>query len=579
MKRERRHDEPLATNTNVAINSDLLPQITGLVNIVLDLSQASSEVPTSSQSHASGSGSRALLSIDHTKVVDTIVAATSDILRSPTVVNVNNLVKTSTLLRNLLGGCGCVEALGLGSFMHSLDEVIDAALALQKSCGRDPVTVPSSMDYGVPRPTPLSDTSNSGTVLSLDDLLALLALSPVNSHIGQGPSLDSPLNGLLNDLEIGPKNVDRRTVEHGLNTNVQVNEAFVNHVKALVDLVIELKNDSSLPTPALDSPFIVLPVPASRSGPPLSVDEHLVDAIVQATANLLNSADVSSLLDNLSVLIDINSLVASTLAGCDCVANLGLVKFMDSLNKVLGATLALKDWCAYHPVVVEQTPSGPQAGSSSSVPDPQPHGSNNILGIPIDLGLSDLLAALGLDVKSNIDANVQLQDAVNSLVKLILDLQNDSTSLPLSPSSSLVNAVVQATGSLLQSLTSFEFYSNVDALLKATARLGDALSVDLGLGHLANDVNDILNAALVVKSYSDSGYPVSPLDGGGSDDGPGSPSTPVIINAEELLKLLGLNSFIKVDGIVDGLGDTISQPVNALLASLGLGGVKRWFMR
>jgi hypothetical protein len=580
MRKERRRDELLAStnlNTNVVVNSDLLPLLADLVDFVLDLGRASSNVPASRDSESS-------LSIDHANLVNAVIAATADILKSPTIAYINNLVQTSTLLSDLLGGCSCVDALELGSLVHYLDKVIEAALAIQKWCGHNPVTVPSGPGHVSSPPTSLQNTSSNATVLSLDDLLAALGLSPVKSEVhvgGLGPGLNLPLNDLLNSLGMGPANIHPRAVDHAstninANTNVQVDQAFVNHIKALVTLVVVLKNDSPLPAPALDSPSIVLPVLASISVPLPPVDEHLVDAIIQATANLLQSAYVSSLLDNLSALIDVNSLVANTLAGCDCVEDLGLARFIENLNKVLAATLGVKDWCAHHPIVVGPTPSG-----SSSVPGPHSHGHNDILGIPINLGLDDLLAALGLNVKSNVDANVELQDAVNSLVQLVLNLQSGSTSLPQSPSSpSLVDALVQATGSLLRSLTGPELLFNIDALLQTTASLGDTLSGDgLGLGHLAEDVNEILKATLGIKSWcGDHGYSASPDSGSSSGgSGHGSGASPVIINAEDLLKSLGLENLVKVDGIVGGLGDAFSQPVNTLLGSLGLGGVKRWF--
>lgn len=595
MRRERRRDEPLAsTDASVVVNSALLPQLTALVNHVLDLDRASSDVRASSQ----GSGSSP--SIDHAHLINAVNEATSDILKSPTVASVDKLVHTSTLLKDLLGGCGCVDALGLGSLVHYLDKVIDAALALQKWCEDNPMTVPahpSGSGHGSSTPP---NTSNGATVLGLDDLLAGLLLSSVKSHVdveGLGSGLNKPLNDLLNSLGIGPANVHPRTLDQAstnvsLNTNVQVDKAILNQINALATLVIQLKNDSRLPTPAFDSSSVALAAPGRLPGPVPPIDENLVDAIIQATASLLKSAYVSSLLVNLNMLIDVNSLVASTLAGCGCVDDLGLAKFVEDLEKVIAATLATKDWCAHHPVVV-----GPSSGSgpSSNMPSPHAHGHDDILGVPIDLGLEDLLTDLGLDVKGDVDTNVELQGFVNSLVQVVLDLQGDSASLPSSPSlpphpstgphdphavvsQGLVDAVIQATGSLLYSATDSELLSNVDALLKINAVLGNALSGcecvdDLGLGHLVEDVEQIVKAALAVKNWCNGhGSPTSSSGGTGNHV---SPSTPVSINAEDLLKSLGLNSLIKVDGIVSGLGNTISQPVNSLIASLGLGGMKR----
>jgi hypothetical protein len=602
MKREKRRDEPLvSTDANVVVNSDLVPQLTVLVDLVLNLGLASVDVPASSH------GSDLSPAINPANLIHAVTTATGDVLKSPTVANVDKLVHTSTLLGDLLGGCGCVDALGLRSLAHYLDKVIDAALAIQKWCGHNPVTLPahpSGTSYDSSSPTSIPNTSNNATVLGLDDLLTALGLTSVKSHVdvgGLGPGLNKPLNDLLNSLGIGPANVHPRDLNHAstianANTDVEVDEALLKQMKEVVMLVVKLKNDSPLPAPSSDSHSIALPVPVHRSEL-AHVDGSLVDAIVQATANLLKSANLSSLLNNINALITVNSLAANTLASCGCVDDLGLARVVENLEKVLAATLRLKDWCAHHPVVVGPTPS-------SNVPGLH-HGHDGILGTPIDLGLNDLLAALGLDVNSNADADLELQGLVNVLVQLVLNLRDDSTSLPPSPpspshtstgthgppavvSQNLIDAILQATGSLLRSLTGPELLSSVDALLDINVSLGDVLSGcgcvdDLGLGHLVKDVEAIVKAALAVKNWcSDHGNPASP----GSSSGSGgsvvagshpSPSTPIIINAEDLLRSLGLDGLIKVDGIVGGLGDAINKPVNSLLGSLGLGGVRRWF--
>ena len=601
MKREKRRDEPLVSaNAHVVINSDLVRLLGDLVNLVLDLGRSSLDVPTSSHSPDTPP------SIDHASLIDAVITATGNIIKSPSVANVDNLLHTSTLLGDLLRGCDCVDVLGLRSLAHCLDKVIDAALGIQKWCKQNPITVPAHTGHGSSALTS-SNTPNSNAVLDLDDLLAALGLGQIKSvtTVGElGPGLNKPLNDLLNNLGIGPANVHPRALNHAsTNVDVQIDEAFLNRIKDFVTLVVKLQNDSPLLTPSFDGRAIALPVVRARRYGPVQVDEKLVHAIVQATANLLKSAYLSSLLDNINALIDLSSLAVSTLTGCGCVDDLGLATLVKDLEKVMAATLGLKDWCAYHPVIVV-----PNTGPPSNAP---PHGHDEILGTPIDLGLDSLLASLGLNVDGNVDTNVELQGLVNVLVQLVLQLRNDSTSLPPSPTSSShtstgthsppmvisldgVDAMFQATGSLLQTLTGSELLSSVDTLLEITTSLGDTLSgcrcvEDLGLGRLVKDVEEIVKAALAVKNWCvDQGYPVSPGSGtgsGGAVHGPASdgaeshpsPSTPIILNAEGLLRSLGLNHLVKVDGIVGGLGNVINNPINSLLAGLGLGGGKRWF--
>ena len=610
MKREKRRDEPLA-DTNVVVNSDLMPLLRDLVNVVLDLGQASVDVSASFQSHSSDTSPS--IDRDHTlNLIDAVITATGDIIKSPTVANVNNLVHISALLGDLLGGCDCVDILGLRSVAHYVEKVVDAALGIQKWCEHNPITVPahtSGTSHGSSTPSPTSqNTPNNATVLGLDDLLTALGLGSIKSltSVGVlGPGLNKPLNDLLNSLGIGPANVRPRALDHAptnvnANTSVQVDEACLDQIKGVAMLVAKLKIKSPLLAPSLDSQSNALPVPARKSGP-VQVSENLIDSIVQATANLLKSAYLSSLLDNINALIDLNSLAASTLAGCGCVNDLGLGALVEDLEKVIAATLGLRDWCAHHSVIVVPSTSG--SGSPGNAPSPHPHGYDEILGTRIDLGLDSFLAALGLNIDSNIDTNVELQDSVNVLVQLVLHLRDDSTSLPPSPTSpshagtgihnsptvvtqNVVDAVLQATGSLIQVSTGSELLSNINALLEITASLGDTLSgcgcvEELGLGHLVKDLEEIVKAALAVKNLcgnqGHSGSPVSGSGSGGAEHGSHPfPSRPIILNAEDLLRSLGLDHLIKVDGIVGGLGNAVDNPVNWLLAGLGFGG-RRWF--
>jgi hypothetical protein len=797
MRKERRRDELLTSaNTKVVINTDLVPKLTGLVNLVLDLGQTSSDVPTPHHSPNSS------LFIDQANLIHAIVAATSDILKSPTVTslvaNINQLVHITTLLRDLLGGCGCVDAYGLGSLVDYLDQVIDATLAIQQWCEGNPVAVtahssgttsspvPNASDSAVviglddllaalglgkshvdvvglgpglnkplndllnclgigpdnfhPQPgsptsgeatvlvdahlhdqikalvdlvvklettigpslpaatsptwptdltslvvvttsdllhsntvtglvasidllvditnrlldglqgcgciddlglgsledylqqivratlglqswcahhpvgtptsrpeaghssstsPPIPNTSNNALVVGLDDLLNALFLDSHGTKIdvfGLGAALNTPVNTLLNGLKLGPANVHPRALGDAStnvdgNANVRVDGALLGHVKALVRLVISLKHGSPLPAPGPNSPSIVLPIPERGVGPAPPVDENLVDAVVQATVNLVKSPDVSSLVHNLNVLINVNSFVTSTLQGCGCIDNLGLWNFVKDLEKVTAQTLAVKDWCAHYPVTVATRCESESPGNVLS-----PRSQSDILSIPIDL-----LAELRLDLKRDVDSNAELQSFVNALVQVVLNLQLDSTSLPPSPTPSphhsnsiygsppglgLVHSVIQTTGALLQSSTYFELLSNVDALLDVNALLDDTLDEDLGLGHLVKYVQEITNAALAVKDWcGDHGHPTSPDSGsapgtinghGGHGSGPSdppSPPIPIMFNGEELLSSLDPDHLFKIEGVVGG----IAKPVNSLLASLGLGSVRRWF--
>ena len=604
MRRERRRDEPLgaqaSTNADVVLSSDLLSQLETLVDFVLKLRAS---VPASSGGSSSSS-------VDYVKLVDDIIEATANLLESPTVGSIDNLVRTSTLLKDLLGNCGCVDTLGLNSLLKYLDNVVDAALGIQQSGLSLPMTTPHST---VSSPTPSSKpklNANGDTVIGLDDLLRSLGLSSVKSDVlvgGLGEELNGSLNGLLNGIGIGPSNVRARAAADAspdVDTNVDavVDGNLLGLIKVLVKLVVKLKtSDSLLPAPADNGSSTSLPAPGSGPAPP--IDRNLINAIVQATADLLEAKNVASLINSLNVLINTNAVVTSTLGDCECVDDLGLGELVKDLDKVVDSTLGLKDWCADHPVVVGPIPSGPGTPSPSG-------GRPNILGIPIDLGLDNLLTLLGVDLStvSDVDVDVDLQGLVNSLVQLVAGLQTDSTSLPASSSSTslpespsstslpetpsstslpgssdpsndsvqdLVATLVQATGYLLQSSTNADLLASVNAVLDVSTSLGVDLG-DLGLDDLVKQVDDIVDTALGVKAWcGDNGNATSP-DTGNRGGSPTSASTPIIINAQDLLKSLGLDNLITIDGTIGGLGDLLTKPVNSLLQSLGLGGVKRW---
>ena len=247
----------------------------------------------------------------------------------------------------------------------------------------------------------------------------------------------------------------------------------------------------------------VLPLPAPGSGPAPPVDRSQINAIVQSTVNLGKVDDVTSLIDSLNALINTNTIVATMLGDSRCVNDLGLGDLMKYLDKVVDLMLGLKDWCVNHPVVVGQIPSGPSR---------QP----NILGVLINLGLSNLLTVLHVDL--DVVTDVDLQGLVNSLVQLVVNLQTDSesTSLPASPlSTSLpesssgpsnnsiqdpVNELVQATAYLIQFLMNANLLARVNALLNVSTLLGVNLG-NLGLDKLVKQMDDIVNTALGVKSW------------------------------------------------------------------------------
>lgn len=594
MRKERRRNDSLDANGNVVVDSELKVQLKNLVALVVDLVADAASFPNPAPKPSPGSPP----SPNYVDLVNAIAYATANILRSPTVSSfmksINDIAYLTALLDTELSKCGCIGSLGLQKLVDDLLKVIESVRGVQSWCRAHPVGTPTHPSG--PRPGPGStlppNNSNDAIIIGLDDLLAELGLSSVKIDllIGiLGPGLNQPVNKLLTGLGIGPPNVRPRG--DSLDVTTFVDMELLDQIKAIVNLTLTLKDDSTgLPAPP--------GIPAIPGTDPttLPIDRNLVDAILQALANLLASTRVLILLDNIDALVDITTVVASTLGECD---SLELGTVVTDVKNILNASLGLQSWCSNHPVLVPSpgtipgslpAPPGP---SNPSVPgSSHPTNPDSILGLPIDLGLGDLLASLGI----NLDTNVTLQGLVNALVKLVVKLQDDLNILPApSPSprthtpspphrtpipldKSLVDAIVNITGELLLSQTGDDILANIEALLNLSVDLGDALNGcgcigDLGLEGLVKDVYRLVDRLLAIKHWCG-----DHAHGGPAHPGHGSGDGPIIIDAAKLLSSLGLDGLLKVNGVVD-LGDglnSLNKPVNGLLKSLGLGGVRRW---
>jgi hypothetical protein len=593
MRKEHRRTDALDADAivNVVIDSELRAQIKAFVALIVKMI---ADAPSPPDPVPGSPGSPSLNYLD---LVNAIAYATANLLSSPTVFslskNIDELVDLTALVNTELNGCGCIKDFGLQPLLYDLGRIIDAVLGMQRWCGNHPIGVPahphsSPPGQGLP-PSPDPNGSNDTIVVGLDDLLNVLGLHSKNTAVvvgGLGSEVNKPVNKLLTGLMLGPANVRYRRGDP-----LNVDAAVVDQITAIVKLSLVLKDDSStLPVPPPDSPSI------SGTGfttPP--IDKNLVNAILDAVGDLVGSTHVSALLDNIDALVDVNAAVTSALGGCDCAGRLRLEKLMEDVEDLLNATLGLQSWCSDHPIVPHPgpAPSGPSNPPNPSNPSPpsapgqgpSPANPGNDLGLPIDLQLGDLLASLGL----NLDANVALQGLVQSLVDLVIKLQGNSNVLPVpSPAhpahpptrpppnhhldQNLVGVVVQLTRDLLQSLTSDDLSAKVNALLDVSVILRDALNGcgcvrGLVLENLVKNVDDILSRLLGIKRWCENHPPGGPAP-------PGS-TKPIIIDAERLLSSLGLDGLLKVNGVLD-LGNGLNKPVNGLLKSLGLGGVKRW---
>ncbi|KAF5381684.1 hypothetical protein D9615_005453 [Tricholomella constricta] len=673
---------PPTVNAAVVLDLELLAKLNSLVDLVIALvNNVPMTLPAAPNSPPiigtdplppSEPSLPVSLPID-SSLVDCIVQAVVNLGSSPTVAalvrNINALVNVNAIVAKALGTCGCVDAFDLGGLVGNLDAVINVALDIQDWCIHNPVGVPIPYPTGPPLPYPtgtpvpspsvsliphpspvpsgtpstpaLPNESNEAVIVGLDQLLTgllgTLGLGPIKVDVVVdnlvGAGLAHSLNNVLNGLGIGPANVIPRGGALSVDANViaQVDQTLVAQIRALVNLVLIVKNgSSSLPTaPHSSSPIIPGHLPSGY----LPIDTKLVDGIVRAAINLLNSNTVSALLLNVDVLAQVGALVSGSLAGCECREHLGLRGLAMDIENLLAAVSSVQSWCAHHPVIPSPVPTTslpspqPLSTPSVSVPAPTPGSSSGTpaidLHVPISLNLGDLLSSLGVNLTSDVDAVVDLNNLVEALVNIVINLQGHSSPLPPAitvpaphPSAStsvpvppylsasqpaaqpsgtpsappitqgLVVAIVHAAAGLLHSLTGADVLANVNILLSASGVLADALDGcgcvgPLGLQPLVQNVDELLNTLLAIHVWCQNHPGVV---GGGGDAGIGTgtgpsgsvPSSSIILNAEQLLGALGLGNVAHVDGAVTGLGSGVNGLINPILNAVGLGGLRRW---
>ena len=437
-----------SANPNVTIAPDLLAQIVGLVDLVLNLQGNSGSLPplpaSSSGSHipstswatypAPTASSHPAHSPSGTPPVNVgfiaaIVKATLSILQAPTVSSlvsaVDGLVNVNSLVKGALDECACIDGLGLRPFLANLDAIVNAALELQNLVGVSPSSTTALVPHSALATTNINDDP---IIVGLSDLLTgatLGLLGPVTAGAtvdGLGSGLSDIVNGLLASLGIGPPNVKREGLPLSMdaNTTATVNSDLLTQIEDLVGLVAKLEGSCTSPSPS-DGP-------TSTSHPQDSVDPGLVANIVQATTDLLQSPTVNSLVTSTDQLINACTALANVFTGCDCVAYLGLDDAVEYLALITEAALGLKNWCVTNPIVVGGTTLSISTAthtrtlvsvpSSSTIPSSLPPPESGDL--PIVIGLNHLLAGLGLGgIKSVTTVDVPgngLNSAVNGLL-------------------------------------------------------------------------------------------------------------------------------------------------------------------
>jgi hypothetical protein len=609
LQKDKKRVLEASASAKASVDSGLVQKLSALVTAVVDINGYAQPAnwPSFASPYALPSDSSA---IRLSNLINTVSTGIVDLISSSSVssfdVNFKSLSYANTLLRNTLAECGCVKRLALEPLVTAVETMATVTLDTQNYLASHPFV-----------------SINNGTVIDLDLPVAVGAASDVLSGLNLKETnsasfrdyVGNPINALLDGSNLEPRSHKRDNPALEVDADVVLDSGLVAQLKALIVLVAELNHAN-----------VLLPPPGSPVPHVQTVASNVVQAVDEATVELLASSTILSFVSNVNNLMSVNAVVLNTLHGCDCVEDLNLHQVLSSLLKVSEATLGLQSWCDRHPVAHHVSGSG---SLSSIIP--------NTSNAPITLGLSHLLSGLvSANVKESTNTGVALLSGVSNalndllgspifrrggvgrrgldsatynasvtatvnsdfaiklsgLVDQVVELEAASSTLQhsLSPSSpsylkssihtSLVAIIVNATVNLLDEPAVLSIVSNVDSLVEIILHVSIALdkcscSEDLGLGslvaHLKLVTDSVLDLQLWCRSHSDASLP------GVSDalSALAQVYLPKLLNASITLGLpLRLSSGIDVSiaGLENGLGKAVGDLLGDLKGFLKPGG-------
>ncbi|KAG6837407.1 hypothetical protein H0H93_010025 [Arthromyces matolae] len=580
------HSRALGSPTfTTALNPELLKMTRTLVDSVVALKDKKPNLPPPQSSRFAASGSPP---VDY-NLINAILQAVVNLLKSTTVSsfaqNADTLVDVNKIVASLLRSCDCLDVLGLSGLLEYLDAVLNAALGIQNWCSHNPIGVPLPASSGVPVPRPTTTASPATPPLNpassanlLDTTIILdLDLNALLENLGLGPSsggglpdLNSLLGGLLGNIKTPANNTNGAP----LNTGNLVDPALLSQIEQLLKLTVALLSESGV-------------LPSSSSSPAtgtLPIDGNLIAGIVQAVLDLLNSGTVGDLLRNLHLVAGSSTGVSDAIGGCKCSEQLGLGGLVKAVDSLLAATLNTLTWCSGNPVI-PGAPPNPHSSlptTTTSVHSPVPTtiavGPNsNLLDLVINLNvdgtLDGLVNALTLGLLKNPDTSLDLRNLLSTLVNVVVQLVNDSVTLPLASTTNaplptsiptnpascqpltqgLVDDILLVVDALLGTNTTTELLTKVNELLGLSIILGESIDCvgGLDLQDLEKDLDVLVDVLLDIQLWCKH----RKVAKAGSDT--------IKIDTHDLLSALGLDKLLSVKGEISGLG--LGSTVNPLL--------------
>lgn len=595
-----------SASAEASVDSGLVEKLSALVTAVVDINGYAQPAnrPSFVSPYALPSD---LFAIHLSNLINTVSTGAVALISSSSVssfdVNFKSLSYANTLLRNTLAECGCVKRLALEPLVTAVETMATVTLDTQNYLASHPIV-----------------SINNGTVNDLDLSIAIGAASDVLSGLnlketnpaGFRDVVGISINALLDRSNLKPRSHKRdNPAALEVDADVVLDSGLLAQLKALIALVVDLNYANVLLPPGSPAPHAQ------------TVASNVVQAVVEATAELLASSTILSFVSNVNNLMNVNAVVVNTLHGCDCVEDLNLDQVLSTLLKVSEATLGLQSWCDRHPVAHHVSGSG---SLSSIIPSTS--------NAPITLGLSHLLSGTvsanvkestsiggallsgvsnalndllgstilrrggvgrrGLDsatYNASVTATVNSDFAtkLSSLVDLVVNLEAASSSLsPSSPSdlkssvhTSLVAIVVNATANLLNEPAVPSIVSNVDYLVEIILHVSIALDKcsctdDLGLGslvaHLKLVTDSVLDLQLWCRSHSDA----SLLGVSDALSALAQVSLPKLLDAPIILGLshrLSSGIDVSIAGLENGLSKAVGDLLDDLKGFLKPGGV------
>lgn len=618
---------PASVTAAAVINSDVLTQLITIVDMVLNLDAYTPGLAASSTS-PSTTYALSLLNDINAATAGLIGSPTVGALLRHT----DQLLDTNSLLKSLLATCGCVDDLGLSDLVQDLDALVAALANLRTWC--DDHTVVSRPVTTAPLPSATA-TSEQPIIIPPSSLLAGLGLKgksidTITALLNGG--VVGSTNNLLDALRLGTDHSHDVPVPSTNNSELRAKlTVFVQLVVKLQEdsAFLTPQQGFSISSDLL-TPLVKATANLLNSTTVSSLAVSLKEVIVLSVASL-QALDLCACVDKLGLkqfyqdlesVLDIASDAESL-----CLDQLTEGKSVGAASSGDTSIVGLSD------LLTRLTPGllGP-IQSTTTIGGLGPSLSDAVNDLPDGLGIGPHHAKRTFAAHTSLLLNSDIFGQVEALVKLVINLQGFISLIPSSKSDSCFSSLntgqhmkdmTDALICITPSSTTSAVLATVDHVLGASARLQKALqeckstawvddldyllvligeaAIKLGSMCGSSTRTAVSLSATTSALQAPTGLPASTtsnlvthpsdprtvpvtlgkpatssstatwtsLSSLPSSIAPSSTDDEIILALNQLLASLGLG--VKAVVTVGGLGHGLSDPVNNLLDSVGIG--------